>query len=161
MAAPAPTVRQTPVGAMLTDGYQSLVTCALDPDISLWEKEVTPPGIEADEFQDVSTQQSVRWRTKGPRRLLTLGDLTFTAQYHPGVYTQIRAIAGVNTTWTVLFPDYSTIAFYGALKSFMPGGLSDGGIPEATVTITPTNLDPTTCTEEGFVYTAGGGTGAC
>lgn len=161
MTAPSPTARQSPVGVMLADGFQSLVTCALDPNIDLWEKEVTPPGIEADEFNDVSTQQNVQWRTKGTRRLLTLTDMTFTAQYDPVVYNQIRSIAGRNTTWTVMFPDHSTLAFYGALKSFMPSGLSDGGIPEATVTITPTNLDPTTCDEEGPVYTAGGGTGAC
>lgn len=161
MTAPAATVRQTPSGTMMTDGYQTLVTCALDPDIALYEKEVTPPGIEADEFQDVTTQQNVRWRTKSTRQLLTLTDMTFTAQYDPAVYNQIRTIAGRNTTWTVEFPDHSTIAFYGALKSFIPGGLSDGGIPEATVTITPTNLDPTTCTEEGYVYASGGGTGAC
>lgn len=161
MAAPSPTVRQDPGGSMLADGYQSLVTCLLDPDISLWEKEVTPPGIEADDFQEVSNQQSVRWRMKAPRHLLTLSDLTFTAHYDPGVYTQIRAIAGINTTWTVLFPDSDTIAFYGALKSFMPAGLADGTIPEATVVVTPTNMDPSDCSEEGFVYTAGAGTGGC
>lgn len=161
MTAPAAATRQTPGGKMLADGYQSLVTCALDPDISLWEKEVTPPAIEADDFQEVAHQQSVRWRMKSTRSLLTLGDLTFTAHYDPAVYNQIRAIAGINTTWTVHFPDHATLAFYGGLKSFTPAGLADGTVPEATCVITPTNMDPTTCTEEGYVYAAGGGTGSC
>lgn len=161
MSAPTPLARLTPSEAMLTDGYQTLITCALDPDIAFFEKEVTPPSLEADDFIDVTNQHNVTWRTKGTRRLVTLGDVSATVNYSPAVYNQIKAIIGRNTTWTIEFPDHSTIAFYGALKSFVPGGLSDGGMPEGTVTIVPTNLDPTTCAEEGYVYTAGGGTGAC
>lgn len=161
MAAPTPTPRPSPGGTVLTDGFQTLITCALDPDMAFYEKEVTPPGMEADEFTDVSNQHNVRWRTKGVRRLVTLNDLSATVNYDPVLYSQIPAIIGRNTTWTVEFPDHSTLAFYGGFKSWAPGGLSDGAQPEATMTVTPTNLDPTTCTEEGPVYTAGGGTGAC
>lgn len=158
MTAPAPSTRVTPNGRRLGDGYQTLVTLAADTAIDLWEKSVKPPGVQGEDALDTSNQHNVRWRTKSPRRLITLTDFTFTAFYDPGVYVSILDVINVRTTVTVLFPDGSTLAFYGFLKSFEPDNLEDGTQPTATVTIVPTNQDPTTCSEEGPVYTAGTGT---
>lgn len=161
MTAPVAAQRQNPVAAKLGDGFQTLVTLSGDTNIDLWEKSITPPGIEADEPVDTTTQINTTWRTKSPRGLLTLTDMTFTCLYNPGVLSQILAIINDPITITVEFPNHDTWAFYGALRSFVPGPLEDGTPPEATVTIFATNQDPTTCAEEGPVYAAGSGTGGC
>jgi hypothetical protein len=158
MTAPAPTVRGTPLGIKLPDGYQALVTFAVDTDISLWEKEVTPPGIDGGEPIDTTTMHNTVWRTTGPRSLSTLTPMTFTAAYDPDVYDEILAIRNVETTVTVTFADGSTLAFYGYLQKFDPGPLAEGTPPEATVTVVPTNYDPVAHTEEGPIMTEVSGT---
>ena len=42
---------------------------------------------------------------------------------------------------TVTFPDGSTWAFWGYMRVFEPDALTEGEMPTATVTITPTNED--------------------
>lgn len=161
MAAPSAATRLSPGGTKLGDGFRTLVTLSSDTNIELWEKSVTPPGIQGDDPTDTTTMQNTTWRTKSPRGLATLTDMTFTAQYDPVIYQSIIAILLDNITITIQFPDHSTLAFYGFVQSFIPGELVEGTPPEATITIVPTNQDPTTCDEEGPVYTAGAGTGAC
>lgn len=158
MSAPTPTARILPTGRWIGDGHGTLITIALDPDIKFWEASVTPPGIEGDNPIDNSTQFNVSWRTLSPRRLRTLTVVQFTANYDPAVYPQVLAVINVPTTITIEFPDGSTLAFYGYMKSFQPGELVDGTRPTATCQIQPTNTDPLTCEEEGPVYTAGTGT---
>lgn len=158
MAAPSATVRQTPSGRWLKDGYQVLVTFALDPDISLWEKTVTPPGMDGGDAIDQTTQHNADWRTSAPRGLVTLTESTFTAAYDPACYSQLLAILNRETTITERFADGSTIAYYGFLRVFQPDAMSEGTQPEATVTITPTNWDPSGNTEEGPTITSVAGT---
>lgn len=158
MAAPTPTARITPTGRFLGDGHQTLVTFSLDPDILLWEKSITPPGLEADDLNDTTNMHNVQYRTKSPRALITMTDSTFTAQYDPAVYPLIELIINRPQVITEHFPDGSSICYFGVLKSFIPGELAEGTVPEATCTIVPTNQDPTTCAEEGPVWTPGSGT---
>lgn len=161
MTAPVATTRQTSSEKRLTDGFQTLITIALDPDIAIWEKEVTPPGLQADEGNDTTTQQNNRYRTKSPRGLVTMTDVTVVCQYGVAAYDQIEAVINRATTITIEFPDHSTLAFYGYVSAFIPDALKEGEPPMATMTIVCTNMDPSTCTEEDPVYTAGAGTGAC
>ncbi len=158
MTAPSASARSTPSGRRLGDGYQTLVAFAADTNIEFWEKSVTPPGIDGGESIDTTTQHNTTWRTKSPSRLKTLTEFSMTAFYDPVVYTSIVALINVRTTVTVHFPDGSSLAFYGYLKSFQPDALEEGTMPTATVTVVPTNQDPTTCTEESPVYVAGTGT---
>lgn len=161
MSAPAVTARQTPSGRKMGDGYQCLVAFAADPDAAFWEKEVTPPGIEGEDAVDTSTQHNDTWRTKTPQTLVTLTDFTMTVNYDPALYVSILNLVNVATAITIHFPNGDSLSFWGFLKSFVPGGLSRGNVPEATVTVVPTNQDPDTCEEEGPVFTAGAGTGPC
>lgn len=158
MAAPTPTARTNPPGRKLGDGYKTLVTFSLDPDIDLWEKSVTPPGLEADDLNDTTTMHNTQYRTKSPRHLITLTENTFTALYSPAVYPEIEAILNRPQVVTHHFPDGSSLCYFAVLKSFVPGELVEGTPPEATVTIVPTNQDPITCDEEGPVFTPGSGT---
>ncbi len=158
MAAPVAAARSTPLGIFMDDGHSTKVAFSLDPDISLWEKTVTPPGIETGDPVDTSTMHNTVWRTFAERALKTLTPMTFTAAYDPDAYDEVLAIAGTNGTITVHFPDLSTLAFFGILQNFQPGEHSEGAQPEATCTITPTNYDPVNNVEAGPVMTEIAGT---
>lgn len=142
MTAPAATPRVDPTGIKLDDGYSTVVTIALDPDIAFWEKTVTPPGIDIGDAIDTTTMHNDAWRTKAPRHLKDLTEMTITAAYDPNMFSLALAVCGVPTTITVTFPDGTTYAFYGYFKSFIPQEMSEGEQPEAEITIVPTNYDP-------------------
>lgn len=158
MAAPTPTARQTPAGIKLTDGFSTLVTFASDPDIELWEKSVTPPGLDGGDPIDTNTMHNVRFRTMAMRALITMTEMTFTAAYDPVIYLRILDIINVEQTITLTFPDGTTEAFYGAARVLDFGELVEGTFPEVTVTITPTNADPQTRNEEAPVVASVAGT---
>jgi hypothetical protein len=124
MAAPTPTARQAPNAIMLKNGQGTLVTFASDPDISFKETSVTPGGWDNGDPVDITTHFDSRRRQKAPRPLSDRTNGTMTVFYDPVVMTQIRNIIGVETTITEEFPDGSTWADFGYLKSFMPAELS-------------------------------------
>lgn len=158
MAAPTPTARQTPAGIRLTDGFSTKVTFAADPDVSLWERTVKPPGVDGGDAIETSTMHQTAWRTMAARALKTLTESTFTAAYDPNCYNQLISLINVETTITVTFPDGSTLAFFGFLRAFEPNELQEGEMPDAQVSITPTNEDPAAHTEQAPVLTSVPGT---
>lgn len=142
MAAPTTSTRVTPVGTALENGYSSKITFATDTDISFWEKTVQPPGVEGGEPIETTTMYNTTWRSYAAQALKTLTPLTCTVAYDPVVYDQIIALINVNGAITCLFPNNDTLDFYGFLQNFEPAELAEGTHPEATITITPTNVDP-------------------
>jgi hypothetical protein len=94
----------------------------------------------------------------GPRRLKTLTEFEMTAAYDPSLFTAALALINVKTTVTVTFPDGSTLAFYGFLQKIEFSELVEGEQPECTITVVPTNQDPTTGAEEAAVLTSVAGT---
>jgi len=149
MAAPTPTARATPSGIPLKDGYQTLITIASDTDISFWEKTVTPPGIEGGERVEQTTMHNTTWLTFRPQELADLTECTIVAAYDPDAYDEILAVLNVETTITVTFPDGSTLAFFGYLRTFTPSENARGSQPEATIVIGPTNWDSSNNVEAG------------
>jgi len=147
------TSRGTPVGTKLGDGYQCLIAFAQDADVSLWEKAVTPPGIDGGDAVETSTMHNTTYRTKAARQLKELTDASFTAAYDPAVYDQIVALINVEGWITIHFPDGSTLDFMGYLKSFAPGEIVEGSQPEAECEIVCTN-ENSTGAETGPTYTA-------
>jgi hypothetical protein len=158
MAAPTPTPRTTPSGLKLKDGYRALVTFATDANFEVWEKQVTPPGMDGGEPIEQTTMWNDNYRTFAPRALITMTPHTFTGAYDPAFYSAAAALINVETTVTVTFKDGSTLAFYGFLQKFDPQALVEGQQPEATFTIVPTNTDPSDGTEAGPVLTSVAGT---
>lgn len=131
-------------GIMLEDGYQSLIQFTLDPTIEFFEKAVTAPGIDGGDEIEQTTMLNIKWRTFSPRALKTLTEMTATVAYDPNVYTANNGIeAAINRkdTITVHYPDESTLAFFGFLKSFTPNEFTEGEQPTAEITIVPTNFD--------------------
>lgn len=141
MAAPSPVARQTPTGIPLADGFSTLITVNANPDISFWEKDVTPPGLDGGDPIETTTMHQTKWRTFFPRQLQTLTPVTTTVAYDPNVFAELTAILNINQVFTVTHPDGSTVAFWGMLQTYEPGTNAEGEQPEATITITPTNMD--------------------
>jgi len=141
MVAPTATTRSTPTGLPLRDGFATMVTFGNDPDISLWEKETTPPGLDQGEMIDTTTFHNVTYRTKWPRNLTEVTNGSFRAAYDPGNRALLMAQIGVNQEITVTYNDGTKDAFWGALIKFQPQAHSDGEQPEADVEFGITNTD--------------------
>ena len=149
MAAPSATARVAPGGLRQLDGFSTLITFETDTNVSLWEMTVTPPGVDGGEAVDTSTMHNTTWRTKHFRDLIELTESSFVAAYDPVVLDQIILLVNVNTTVTITFPDGSTWAFFGGMRKFEPQEITEGEMPRATVTITPTCYDPDNNVEAG------------
>lgn len=158
MAAPAATARQSPVGIWLDSGHSTKITIGLDPDISFWEKTVTPPGFDAGDAIDTTNMHNVRYVSKAPQPLIDMTDISGTASYDPAVLSQIEAVMGIKTTITITFPDGSTWAAYGFLKAFTPQENSRNNQPMANYTAVITNYDPTNHLQVGPTVTSVAGT---
>jgi hypothetical protein len=154
MAAPVPTPRGIPTGKKLDDGYKTVICLGASPTMSLWEKTVKPPGLDGGEAVDTTTMHNTVFRTKAPRQLKDATACTFTAAYDPAMLTALLTRINVEDTITVHFPNGGSLAFFGFLQSFETADIAEGTQPEATCTITPTNQDPVTGAEQGWVYTA-------
>lgn len=152
------TNRQTPAGTKLDDGFSIKIAFAVDPDISFWEKTVTPPGIDGGDKIPTTTQHNVAWRTFAARALKELTDGSINAAYDPEVIEQINSIINQPGEITIHFPDTSKLVVYGYLKSFTPAALSEGEQPTADITIVFTNYNPNTGAEVGPVFIDNSGT---
>lgn len=159
MAAPTASVRGTPAGIPLLDGYQTLISFLGYLTLKFWEKTVTPPGLDGGDAIETTTMHNTTWRTMWFRSLITLTDVETTVAYDPASYesTEIQGIINTNLEITVEFSDDSTLAFWGALRLFEPQETQRGEQPEANITITPSNWDSTNNVEAGpvIVETAG------
>lgn len=149
MAAPSPTARSTPVGKRFRNGFRTKVTFALDPDISLWEIEVTPPGADHGEAVDTTTMWNTALMTKAPQDLTELLEGSMVVAFQEASWTQIMAIIGIETTITITYPDLSTEAFFGWLRSFVRGPFVRGTMPTATCAFVSSAWDPANDVEAG------------
>ena len=110
MAAPTPTVRGTPAGIKLKDGYSTKLTPALNTTISFWEKSLAMPGLDGGDPIDQVTMHNVAYRTMAPRALITLSPFDVKVAYDPNVINQIISLINRETTYTTTLPDGSTRA---------------------------------------------------
>lgn len=158
MAAPTPVAIGTPAGIKLKDGYSTKIAFALNPNIELWEKTVTPPPIDGGEPIDQTTMRNNQYRTKAPRSLLDIGAATLTCAYDPNIYSSLVSLANTPTTITFQYPDGSTVSFYGYLQKAEEQQLQEGNQPEVNITIVVTNFDPVNKVEAGPTVVSVAGT---
>lgn len=150
--APSPTARGTPSdNRQLPDGYQSKITFANNATISLFEKTTRPPGMDNGEAIDQTTMFNTKYRTFKLRQLITCTPVSYKVAYNPTGINDLYNQVGVETTITQSFYDGSTVAYYGGVTKFEPDEMEEGKLPMATVTITPTNRDPSSGAEAGPV----------
>lgn len=158
MSAPVATTRIAPVGIMLKNGFRSLITFSQDPNISLWEKQVTPSPTDGGEPIDQTTMWNVAYETKAPQGLKSGGPGQYTCAYDPIGLTQLEAIINVEGTITELFCDGSTRAYFGYVQKATPAALVPGTQPEMTVDWVRTDWDPVGKVEAGPVVVEVAGT---
>lgn len=161
MPAPSTTARQAPVGKRLTDGYPTTVAFALRPAISFWEISVQAPGFDGGEPINITTMLNTRWRTFVPKALITMTPFNMTVAYDPRLYVSIiNSLLNKVGSVTVHFSNGDTLDFFGALTKFEPQEVKEGEMPQARITVVPTNYDTSDGSEQGPVHTAASGTGS-
>jgi len=158
MAAPTPTVPVAPAGIKLDDGYRSRYVFAADTDVSLWPKTVKPIGIDGGDPINTTTMLNDDAETTAPQALVKTTAGSMKCAYDPDFYNQALALVNVKTTITQVWPDGSTLAFYGYLRLFDPDELQRGTQPEANVGIESTNWDHVNKVEAFPVLTSVAGT---
>lgn len=126
---------------ILNDGHSTIISFSADSSVSMKEKEVTPPGIDGGGANDTTTMRNTTYRTRQPKELVTLDEMSAMVAYDPDVYTEILAMINVNQQITVTFPDASTLRFWGWINTFKPGRLVEGEQPTAELGIIPSNQD--------------------
>lgn len=141
------TVRQTPAGIKLENGYRSLYAFERDPDISLWEVEVTPIGLDGGPPIDTSTMHNTTVRTKAPAALIDTTDGGIVCAFDPQVYDQLLAIINEEGSISQYFPDLSVLNFFGYVQGVVVQPLVEGVFPLMNVVIVSTNADPVTGAE--------------
>lgn len=166
MASPSTQSRTTPDGIYLHEGYQSLIAFGLDDGLNLWEIDVGLPGIDLGDMIDITTQHNTRYRTKAFQSLADITEFTFTAAYDPVIWDELlttavaggNGVLGLNSDVTRIFPDGSTIDFWGGIRMWAPEDHVIGTFPTATVTVGITNYDPANNVEAGPALTSVSGT---
>jgi len=122
----------------LEDGFSTTISIG-GSGVTFWEVSVTPPGIDGGEPIDQTTMHNATFMTFAPQSLFTLTAASAEGAYDPAIYPAILSVINVESLITVNFPDTSTYAFWGFMKSFAPGALTKGAQPRATFTIAITN----------------------
>ncbi len=136
MALPANEIR-------MDDGFSTTITMSNLPLAHLWEKEITPPAMQAGGPIDTTTMRNLKWRTKAPKQLKTMGKVTATCAYASVTFEELQEQVGQKQIFTVTFPDKSTWSFWGFMDEFTPGAYKEGDQPTAVVTFecSMTDLD--------------------
>lgn len=137
--------------AYINDGFATTITLSTPVSVKFKEKTLTPPGVSGGGENDITTMKNTTWRTRAPKKLKTLTDMSLSVTYDPAVYDDIIAAVNVNQLITITFPDAATLKFWGWLDEFSPGDLQEGEQGEGEISLIPSNAD-TAGTETAPVY---------
>jgi hypothetical protein len=145
--APSPVARGNPTSTdyFLKNGFSAKISFPSTlGDIVLWEKAITPMGVDGGAPVDDSNMFDVKWQIQTPRGLATCTPVRATVAYDPKVYEAIVNLIDSGETdfytYTVTFPNGDMQAFYGALTQFIPNEETDGQQPTASIQIIVTNF---------------------
>jgi len=158
MGVPAISVRGTPGGTRLHDGYQVLIAFASNLTIEFFELTTQPPGLDGGDEIDITTQHNTGLRQSAARALRTQTEMSSVVAYDPNVIDSIIALINVEGAITLNFANSDTWAFFGFLKSFDPQSMEEGSMPEANISIMPIGRDPADDTEAAINYVTSTGT---
>lgn len=153
MAAPAVQLRLPPTGLHLFDGYSSVVAFALDTNIEIWEKSVTPFGLDGREPVDQTTMWNLIYVTRAPRKLRDITALSIVCAYDPKAWTSCNIMLNRVQAITHSWSDGSTLTVWGFLQKVEMAELVEGEQPEMTLTVMVANIDPNTLTQIGLAGT--------
>lgn len=142
----------------LKDGHGIFLAFAVDSSffLSVDPTSITPPGVDGGDKIDQTSHSNSAFRTAYPRKLKEITDSSFTAMFDPDYYSNIiNNVINKNTLITFTFPDSSTVAVYGYLKSFAPNEFVEGEPATGEFEIVITNVHSDTGVETGPAYTPG------
>ena len=127
--------------ARIDDGFSTTITLSGNTSISLYEKEVVPPGIIGGGPIDTTTLRNTTWRTAKPKQLKTVGNSSVVAAFDVSVYEEIVALANINQTISINFPDTSILQFRGYIDEFSLNPIVEGLQPTAIMQMVATNTN--------------------
>jgi hypothetical protein len=87
--------------SFLKDGYQTLYSFSTASTVFFRERSVTPPGIDGGDEVDTTTMRNLKWRTRQPRKLISLTESSVTVSYDPEIYDDILAMVNENQLVTI------------------------------------------------------------
>ncbi len=125
----------------IDDGHGIQYEFSANPDVNLWEKEVTPPGMDGGEPNNTTTMRNRAWETLAPQKLKTLTESGATVAYAVASYSEFFDMINVNQEITITYPDGGTVQFWGYLQRFVPNAVVRGQQPTANIRVIPTNQD--------------------
>lgn len=159
MGNPTPGTRPAPTAWKVDQGYRIVVGNSRDPNINLWEIEVTPSGDEGGDAINTSTQWNDVRHTKRPRALIDGQGGKITAQLAAGTRAELNAILNKEATITEFYPDGSTYCYFGYFKNAKFSSFKEGDKPTVEVEIVETDWDYVNHVESVPVFSPAGGTG--
>lgn len=124
--------------AIQKDGFATLVDIA---GATLYEKGVQTPGLDGGGAIETTTMRNTTYRTKAPKSLIDVTDISFRAAFDAIALTTLIASINVNQEITLTFPDTSTLVVWGWLDKFTPDESVEGEQPEAQCTIVVSNVN--------------------
>jgi len=158
MAVPATSIRGTPAGTRLKDGYQVLIAFSANLTVAFFEMTTQPLGLDNGDEIDITTQHNIALRQSAARSLRTQREMSSVVAYDPLVIDEIIALIGVEQAITLNFANSDTWDFFGYLKTFDPQSMEEGSMPEANISIMPIGRDPADDTEAPINYKTSVGT---
>ena len=128
--------------AMLIDGFRTIIQLSLLPDgVYFKEVSITPPELNGQGAIDFTSMRNTLYRTKAPKSLVDIGNITAEVQYDPKIYGAMSSVLNKIQLITVQFPDLQIIRFYGFPTRFSPAALREGENPRATIEIVVGNIN--------------------
>lgn len=143
------------MSSRIDDGHPTYITFSAEPSqgMLIWEKTVTPPGLDGGGPNDTTTMRNTKWRTNAPKKLISLAEGSFVVAYDPEAFEVLLNLLNVNNQVKITFPNGDTYEFWGWLNTFVPGECVEGEQPTATCSIFPSNQNAS-LVETDPVYTA-------
>lgn len=127
--------------AFLRDGHPTTITFSENPNILLQEKTVKPPAVIGGGAIDTKNMRRTKWRTKWPKTLKEMGDITGTSIYDPAVYPQLIAMVNVNQELAIEWADGQILTVWGWLDNADPSTNEEGEEPTIDFTVILSMMD--------------------
>lgn len=144
----------------LLDGQGLTVSFSIDTTIYFYPKNLTPSGWDGGGPNDITLLANTTYHTMAPKKLKMITALTGEGAYSTaglntnGDVGRFINMVNRNQEITVTYPDGASFTFWGYVDKIIPGQIVGGTQPTVTITIQPTMINNTDCSETGPTYVA-------
>lgn len=157
MAAPGVVTPGTPLGAKMPEGFRCKLSFGRLTTFAFWARELTPAPVNNGNALDVTTFYNTLFKTKRPQVLYEVGDIQAVGLWDADIFkdAQYKALLGLESNISILFPQGSTFSVFGYLQSITPSRMTHGEVPMTTINVVVTNWDYVNHVEAGPAYADG------